>query len=179
MNNPEYILVDVFEAIASAIAAKLVSNINYQYGYIRELDQTINQMQAADESKSLAAYPILWLMQPFVIQRGIAGAFGRVSDLRLFIINKTDPNWKAKDRMTNNYKPILYPIYRELINQLANTPEISYKPVETRDHSFSDIYYWGSSQESVLTNPVDVIEVSNLEIDINNNINCIPQGVLH
>lgn len=179
VNEPEYYLVDEMAVVVNAVKVALALPVlGYYYGYIRELDTTLQQAQKeqADPTANLT-YPFIWIQQPFKIHRGQphkVGIYGRVSNLSVLIVNKTDINWKASERMANNYKPILYPIKRQLIKELNLTQAFAF--TELRSFDEQDVYYWGSDQKQLLVNPVDICEVSNLELDINDNPNgCVPQ----
>lgn len=172
MNAPEYILVDVIGEIVNSVKAALnLSNLNYQYGYIKELNETLIQWSKEPET-DIKRYPLVWLSQPFNIDRSVnvINFFG-VADVDLFIINKTDKSWKAKDRMTNNYKPIIYPIYRQLMIELDNHVAISTE-YGRRTHNFFDFYYWGNDQQTAITDIVDCSKLSGTILKINHNQNC-------
>lgn len=190
MDSPEFILVDVFgtknadDQLISGILYEVkealnLDVLNYQYGYVTELNETLKQWSDTKTFSELK-FPLVWLAQPFTISRGKLGFYGSVDDLRIFIINETTPDLKATQRMEGNYKTVIYPIYRELMNQLAIHPAFS-NPTsgimttpQTFQHNFTDRYYWGEAQQSVLNDVVDCSEISGLKIDIHHNHNCIP-----
>lgn len=184
MNNPEYILTDEMGIIVAAVQAALQQAnldagqpagwpvLNYQYGYIEELNETLQQYEA-DPAKFDKKFPLFWLAEPYDTQRGVPGIFGTVNP-RCYIINTTDKTWKATTRMENNYKPVLFPVYREWLRQLVISPVFSHQSVETISHRITKGYYWGEAQRSVLNDAVDCLMISSLTIRINNNINCTP-----
>lgn len=170
MNNPEYILVDELALVVAKVKAALsLTVLNYQYGYVKELDETLQQWSKSREHASLR-FPLIWVMQPFVEVRGEKGIYANVEGLKLFIINSTDKTWKAEQRMTENFKKVIYPIYRELMNQINRHK--AFESCYSRKHKLTDLYYWGEQQSSVLTDPVDVGEISALELKIKDNPNC-------
>lgn len=181
MNNPEYILVDVFgtkdanDQLTGGILyqvkeALALPVLNYQYGYVTELNETLNQWNV-DPDYAPLKFPLVWLAQPFVINRTNNGYYGTVEDLKIFILHGTTPDLKAYQRMDANFKTVIYPIYRELINQLENHPAIV-RQLGVRSHRFIDRYYWGEAQQSVLNDVVDCSEIRNLQLQIHNNQNC-------
>lgn len=180
MNNPEYILVDEFGTkdangdLTSGVLfnvqqALSLSVLNYQYGYVEELDETLIQYNSTPDFAS-KRFPLVWLMQPFQINRGEKGLYGSAEGLKIFIINSTDKTWKASERMANNFKPVIYPIYRELMNQINR--HVAFESAYQRRHRVTDRYYWGEAQQSVLNDPVDLVEISNIELKIKDNQNC-------
>src|SRR5436190_19791755 len=102
MNQPPYILTDVFAEIVAEVKSKLsagptpvLSELNYQFGYVTELAQTLAQMKEPGfvEKK----FPLIFLAQPFKLLRGQElGWYGTTSGLRIFIIAETNKDRKAK-----------------------------------------------------------------------------------
>ena len=179
MNQPEYIIVDEFRELVASMSVALTDNdsttfpnpINYQHGYITELNETLMQYEK-DPQRYDTKFPLVWLAQPFTVTRGEVGYYGKVNDLRLFIINSSDKNWKADEREDSNFNPKLRPIYRELIDQLKEWPAFDMGKMGDPVHKVIDRYYWGESQQSVLNDIVDCMEISGMEFKVKNNSNC-------
>jgi hypothetical protein len=176
LNNPPYYIVDVFSEIVGAVKTGLnLSVLNYQYGYVEELNETLQQWSRTP-SFAFQKYPLVWLAQPFTITRGTLGLYGKISDLRLFIITDSQKTLKASERMDQNFKPVIYPIYEELLNQIKLHPAVTLPNDYYGElpHNFTDRYYWGEAQEQVLNDVVDCSEISQLKIEIQNKQDCIP-----
>lgn len=177
MNNPEYILVDEIGAVVSATSAYLnaagvlAGPINYQYGYVTELKETLQQYSKVTAFANLK-FPLVWLVQPYTIQKGVPGYFGKTS-LRVFIIQETEATLKATERMNQTFKPVIYPIYREFIKKLEATTNIFTGDEYTGfSHNVTDRYYWGKEQKDILFDVFDCMEINNLKIRISDNQNC-------
>lgn len=170
MNNPEYILVDEIGAVVAAVKVKLsLSVLNYQYGYVNELKETL---ATYDKTATYAVqkFPLVYLVQPFTITRGDYRYFGKANGLEIFIINETVQDKKATQRMTDNFKPVIYPIYRELINQLAKAGAFVESVSGRIVHKTTDLYYWGEDQQSKMINEVfDCMLINGLNLTIKNN----------
>jgi hypothetical protein len=170
MNNPEYILTDEMRTIVAAVKTALALPVlNYQHGYVTELDETLKQYEA-DPSLYNQKYPLIWFAEPFTEIRASWKYWSDVKDMRLFILHATEKTTKAADRMTDVFKVTLLPIYRELISQIDKSKVFVNQPQVL--HSKTNRYYWGEKQQSVLTDPVDCIEVSQLQLKVKNNPNC-------
>lgn len=187
MNEPEYIVTDEFsEIVNNTLLGLRQKNIDlgndpgwpvlrYEYGYIRELNQTLQQAEG-NEAEFDKKYPLIWLAEPFTVVRDDPNFFGRVK-LDIFIIVNTDPNYKAHERMLLNYKPIIYPIYRELMNQIAlsvcftNSDKDNIENKDSFIHTLTKGYYWGDSQKQILNDNVDCLKIGSLELNIHNNQN--------
>lgn len=186
MNKPPYVLVDVLgqkdvdDSLIGGVIRQVqiavgIGNLNYQYGYVTELNETLSQW-VTDPELQTRMFPCVWIVQPFTLQRGENSVYARVvGGLRIIIMVSTDQELKAKDRMTQKFKPLIYPIYEAVMEELNKDTAIQYVP--NRPHNFTDRYYW-PEQSKELSQVVDCSEISGLEFSLNNNPNCIPQGVL-
>jgi hypothetical protein len=171
LNHPPYIITDVFTDIVAAVAAKLNRPVYSYYGYVQELNETLTQYGQSPKLFD-KRFPCIWLAQPFTVSPSkIHYVYGIIDELRMFIINDCNADWKAKERMDNNYKPILYPIKEELLNQVVlSKATLLYRPqIQTK---ITDHYYWGENQKSVLNDKVDTIEVRLQNLKIKENLNC-------
>ncbi len=179
MNSPEYILVDVFGTkdadgflnagiLYEVKTALSLPVLNYQYGTIEELEQTLQQW-AGTNTYAEKKYPLVWLRQPYtVVRTKDPQFFGHVKGgLDIFIIESSNKDLKAYERMSTKFKPTIYPIYRMLLEKLNQDPAISYNL--NRGHEFTDRY-----SNPILADIVDVSHISGLELMINNNPNCSP-----
>ena len=174
MNAPEYIVVDELKTVSTETQTALsLTNLNYQYGYMKELNETLQEWDKNVEDRP-KRFPLIWAEQPFNIIKGESGAYwGRIELLRVFFMVHTEINLKAEDRMTQKYKQVLYPIVREWLTQLDYSLAFHTEGVQKLRHIQQDVYYWGN-QENVLTNPVDCVILTIRDLLIANNPNCTP-----
>lgn len=174
MNRPPFIIVDLFESIVGGVSAAIYTAIGktvaYHYGSVVELNETLQQY-GESPAKYLKKFPAIWLAQPFTVTEGNGPGYGKVDELRLFILTGSDKNWKSKTRMENNYKPILYPIVGELKDQLFKAEAFLITPTKLTMKQ-TDWYWWGENDKSVLNDVVDIIELKISNLTINNNLNC-------
>ena len=171
MNKPAYILVEEFGKVVSEVKAALnLPNLNYLYGYLSEVKETLAQDSKAGGAFAQSKYPLVWLVQPFTIDRNLPGYYGQTK-LQFFIINGSQMNWKADQRMANNYVPIIYPIYEEMFTQLRRASNV-FEGLEIDTHSVTDRYYWGEEQRQAIDDTFDCREVNNLSLKIQDKKNC-------
>jgi hypothetical protein len=171
VNNPEYILTDEMATLVDAVKASLgLPVLNYQHGYVDELKETLVQY-GKTEKFSKKKYPLVWLVEPFTVERGDIGWYGTTKDLRIFIIAPTDKDYKAQQRIDTVFKPVLYPIYRELLEQFALTVIFKQVIVDTLPHNVTNRYFWGEEQQKIIGDIFDCMELSNIRIKIANNPN--------
>lgn len=181
MNNPEYILTDVFKGLAANATVNLASvlaaisasaQVNFFYGYVTELNTTLDQLSKSAPGV-VKKYPFIWLEQPYTVNRGIANWYGSTT-LRLFLVMESNVNYKAADRMQKVYKPILYPIYRELMKQIHESPVFISPGLDRIPHLKTDYYYFSdpTGKKAVFSDVVDCLCISGLKLNINSNPNC-------
>ena len=173
MNNPEYILTDEIETVVTAVKTSLnLPVLNYQYGYVSDVAE---KLQNYGKTATYAAlkFPLVWLVQPFTVKHdGTLGIFGKVDDLEIFVINETKKNADTATRMATNFKPIIYPIVRELKKQLCKSGVFAETSVEKLIYRESDWHYWGETQNKAITDVFDCTRIFGLNLTIKNNKNC-------
>lgn len=177
MNQPEYILEDELELIVSKASDSLISRgvltraINYQFGSWDEIN-TILAQYSKTQAFSALKFPLFWFVQPYTIKRVSGGYFGDTS-LRFFIITDSNKDWTPKQRMELNYKPVILPVYREVVNQILLSTQIFDGLMDNHlPHDVTRRPYWGEEQQKQIDDVVDCMEISNLELKISNNPNC-------
>lgn len=152
----------VVENVQTALS---LPNLNYSYGYYTELNEKLQNMTKAGGDEASKKYPLIWLVEPYTIDRSKNFGSGE-SKCHIFIITGATSDSSPEYRFTNTIKPILYPIYYELLNQLneASAYGIAFEP--ERGHSITERPYWGATQQEILDDIVDCIEITDLEIKL-------------
>ena len=178
--RPVYV-VDLMETVVNAVSAKLttqlkledaaITGVHYQYGHPKEIINTLTKLGSAPTGK-FNKYPLVALFQDFPETKGEIGFDSEVS-LHMIICKGTSPEYKAKQRMEKNFKPFLYPIYLELLNQLSLSGSFLVKSPGTISHTKIDRMYWGADGLYVdgLANQandyLDCIELRDFKIKVN------------
>lgn len=176
MNNPEYILTDEMQLVIDAVKAALnvpagtFPVLNYQYGYVQELNETLLQWEK-DPTKSPLKFPLVWLAEPYEINRGMKANYGDAS-VDIFIINKSAKTWKAAERMDNNFKPVIYPIYRQMLEQFVISPAFNVISLSQLPHKYTNRYYFGENNKTVLNDVVDCMRISFQKLPLSEKTNC-------
>lgn len=167
MNNPEYILVDEMATIVTSVKTALsLPVLNYQFGYVDELKNNMHKM-SQDSVNAALKMPLVYFVQPFTVRRDDFRYYGKAS-LELFVVNKSTQDWTATERMTSNFKPVIYPITRELISQIARSKVFAESIPGKVPHKVTDLYYWGD-QQKILNEIFDCQFITGLELTIKNN----------
>lgn len=167
MNNPEYILVDELATIVTAVKTALsLPALNYQYGYVEELKNNMHKM-SQDSVNAALKMPLVYLVQPFTVRRDDFRYYGKVT-LEIFVVNGSQQQWTAPERMTNNFKPVIYPITRELVTQIARSKVFAESTPGNIQYKVADLYYWGD-QAKIINEIFDCQYITGLELTIKNN----------
>lgn len=167
-NANDELVSGIFKNVQEALALPV---LNYQYGYLRELNETLKQYTTTDEFQ-LKKFPMIWLQQPFTIRKDTTAiTYGTIESMNIFICAETDQNLKAAKRMELKFKPILYPIYYELMNQIDYSLSFLTQSPNQIEHSLVDRYYWGDGD--VFESKIDCIMLNIRALDIANKT-CLP-----
>lgn len=175
--KPVYIA-DVFGDIVSKVSAILtpgfkildptIQGINYQYGPYKEVFGNLVQLGKVDGGGK--KYPLVWLWLPNDMNHGDILGYAGISPLRIIIARWSNATDKTPARYANNFKPFLYPIYLELMNQLYLDPRIVSDGHGMIPHKQTDWPYWGGDSPPEEANPfgdfVDAIEIKGLKINL-------------
>lgn len=155
----------------AVLGSTLMQGINFQYGHKRELIETMMQWDKDPELR-YQKYPLVYLVQDFKETRGHdAGVYAQVG-LNIIIAHQTTQSFKITDRYLNVFKPVLYPIYYSLLNEMAVFSGILEGTEEMLEHDKWDRSYWGraaigGNDKISLNDFVDAIEINNLSLKIN------------
>jgi hypothetical protein len=172
---PIYVVDEIGTVVSAVDALTSVSigkHINYMYGHPLEI---INRLQlltnSVDQKQRASKYPLVALFQDFEEQVGKEpGVYSEVS-LHMIIANITEPQFITEQRYEKNFKPVLYPIYQELLRQIASPSQKLFfvEDEELIQHTKIDRVYWGKQGlYGGTANPfndfLDCIEIKDLRI---------------
>ena len=139
----------------------------YMYGHRMEIASRLTEKtKGVNKNKR---YPLI------ALKMDIAETVrGNVRDFKLNIVLATlsDVKSTADQRMTNTFKPILYPLYESFLKQFTNSGlffwegDLSYPP-----HIKLDRPFWGTEAKegnlkNIFDDPVDAIELVDLQFSM-------------
>lgn len=158
---------DLFSDMVQAVSTKLTFPVYFQHGSLLEINQSLAQMSQSNEFKD-KKFPLVALLHDYPVIKG--GAFLQVR-ITVLIATNTLSSYKADKRLEVNFKPILDPIYNELLNQIYLNPNFLTQSTLRLSHTKIDHYYYGtegsSGHSSTRFNDlVDCIEIRDLELSI-------------
>lgn len=153
----------------------LVTCLNYQFGHLREIIETLKQ-QDKSPTEMYKKYPLVALFLDFPEHFGNSGGYPGEVVLQMAICYPTRPNIKTSERYENSIKPILLPIYYELMKQIDAsgafvTHSGEYMQRHCREHPFGSKDDITDSIGNIFADYVDSIIIDGLTLT-NNFPNC-------
>lgn len=171
-------IVEMFGAAVTKVEAKLLTylqqenpttvQLHYLYGHPLEIVKTLTEMENP-QAYQYKKYPLVALFMDFQESKPRTGRELLTVRLQVIIANQADPEIKAADRYTANFKRILYPIYEELCRQLVASPY--FQGANTPVHTKIDRPFWGKEGlygniAHIGTDILDCVELKNLDLVI-------------
>lgn len=173
-----YIIVDEVAAVVAKVSTRLTAKlqeadpyttgVHFLHGHLAEVVETLRQKNDVEEER-YKKYPLIALIHDYPENVTNAPGIQSEPELRLIIVNSTDPTYKAPQRLELNFKPVLYPIYEAFIEELTKSVlNMGYgKP----PHRKTDRLYWGREKlignaANIFEDWVDCIELQNLKLKV-------------
>lgn len=135
----------------------------YIYGHPLEI---ANRLVGKDEGlpSKHQKYPLIALFQDFTESHGDELTIDYSLPFTLIIAYNTINTYTSEERYTNTFKPILYPLYRDLLKYMAKSPVLFENDKDKIDHNKIDRLFWGANgvygNEGLIFNDnIDAIEV--------------------
>ena len=175
MSNPVYI-VDVIGDVVAAVSAKLltqlqtvdplITGVHYEYGHYTDIKERLIQYgKTAKQDR----YPLVCLFEDHRIRHSKEGLTG-VMDLKILILHSSKNTVTREWREANVFRPILYPIYFEFLNQLKLSGNFNIYDASKIQHDQINRPHWGDpalykNEKYLFDDVLDGIELSNLSLE--------------
>lgn len=155
-----------------------ISTIHYLYGHPLELVNTMQEQNRDPgidgEGGKYDMWPVVMLFTdiPEVYDRG-ANDYNANVTLQMVIAYMTDKNLKAAQRLEQNFKPILLPIYEALMQGIMRSGSFAVQAQGRIPHTKYDRYYWGKTglygnSANTFNDYIDAVEIQNLTLRVSN-----------
>lgn len=174
-------IVEMFEGVVAKVQAKQlaylqtvnsrIQQVHCAYGSELEIINTLVNMNSP-QSQQFLKYPLIALIQDFNEEKGrdftTGGSF---RPKKILICNQTPLDSKSKGRYEINFKPILQPLYLELLRQFVAHPGFITRSVWSISHTKIDHPFFGKEGlygniKNEGTDCLDCIEIRNLELPL-------------
>jgi len=145
----------------------LIQGVHYDHGHPAEIIETLKQKDKSD-TLIFKKYPAVFLFQDFTETMGEPGVDSSAK-LHLLIVAATSSEYKAHERYEKNFKPILYPIYLELKEQIFKSGKVMVPSASSLSFNKIDRLFWGrqglyGNESNVFNDFLDAIEIQNLDL---------------
>lgn len=172
---------DVMTNVVNKVSEKLlpslqqvdenITAVHFQYGTYYEIIETLEQLSS---TSAFDKYPLVCLFLDVEEEMNSQiGMYSNIPRLRIAICTGTDANYKSYQRDEKTFKPILTPIYVELLNQMRNIGAFQY-PNNGFEHTQRRNYFWGregvyGKEATKFNDRLDAIELTfkNLKLLVN------------
>lgn len=172
-----YRLSDVMRQVVSNVSENLASESTLSIPYVSFHAETWLELcdrlkaEAESELSKQTRFPLIALIGNDEYDINDKQPYPEVS-CTIIIVTKSDPTWRSENRVAVNYNPILYPIYTELLEQLAASPLFQgvYNPYPSHkcieNYNVSEQGATGGTAYK-LNDSVDGLIVTNLKLRLN------------
>lgn len=161
-----YLWRDVVEKVAIEVGF----NVMFDWGHDEEVQKQLELKNGGMTGAVRTKFPLVWLVMDYPERRGRTLDLYSENRTQIIIAVDTDPELTMQKRAEQVYLPVLYPIYAHLLNELARDRRFQTLNRNMIPHTKVDRPYWsgGSNKagESLFDEPIDAIEIKDLEIEI-------------
>ena len=159
-----------------------IKGVYLKHGHPLEIINELQAMSKATDKKG-QRYPLIALFRDFPEERGVDALVYSVPTLNIFIIAPTNPNYFTDDRKAKNFKPILYPILIEFLNQLRISGKFQGGSKGFYTYTQIDHYFWGresiyGAKANIFEDWIDCIELKNFKLPIELNACTLANGLV-
>ena len=172
------VLVDIFADIVARVSGRLrarlteydptVIGVNYMHGAPLQIEAILQSWNGVDSRKK---YPLVALYQPFEETKGTVNGLDGIDNVRIIIARQSDNTWLPPQRYDINFRPVLYPVYDALLDEMQNEPRLQGNALNEFNHTKTDWPYWTDNDKNPLKDYLDIIEIKNMKLSINT-VNC-------
>jgi hypothetical protein len=179
MRPKQIVVIDLIretvEAANTAVIAELqaydeyIHKVNFVPGTPGEIEEVLTLMSQQGDPVEYERYPLFALLMSFPENHGLILGQDNTVELNILIARRSNNTDKTPDRYENNFKPVLYPVYLEWLNQLFLSPKFAVETPDNIPHTKIDWpYYNGEKDTNAFGDFVDAIQVKiKLKILIN------------
>lgn len=174
---------DAFKDAVALTEAAIIANSSINFGAIPKKvyfmhghpKEVVSVLQSYTNSPAMKnqKYPLVALFRDIRedLNEQLFG-LGSSFKCRFVICTLTTPTLRADDREQKNFKPILIPIFEELIKQISASSFFGCPTVENMKIAKWDRYFWGTqaADKNTLNDYIDAIEVESISLKLINNI---------
>lgn len=155
-------------------------NVYFDYGLERDVTNNIYKKDISEAIPKPGTFPLVWLVMNFTEARGRRIDKYADASPSIIIAMPTEAEYTMQQRTDISFKPRLFPIYLELLNQISLEETLSVPVVEEIVHAKTDLPYWGGGDvngpgtKNLFKHFIDAILIKDLKLSMENIQNCKP-----
>jgi hypothetical protein len=164
---------EVVAAVSGLLQPTVGAGVFYQHGHLSDITSQLTSYSKTAEFRT-RMYPAVFLLQDFEELRGVTFNLEVEATLQLLIVAESDRSYRPPERYSRVFKPVLYPIYEQLMRALESHERlvVGYGgiPVKKIDrlrisNALGD-QPPGSGGKMIFNDHLDGVEVKNLNLKI-------------
>lgn len=154
-------------------------HLNYIFGNSSYIKEKLDEYSKSAVTDYLQV-PMVCLLCPVNETRGSDRDVKSTAKVNIIIACSTTRDYSNEERLVYSFQNILRPIYRHILEALRKHHRFNASYDGTVPHTYSENYSYGrfgayTSNGEKLSEPIDAIDVRDLELIVNNKQNCRKQ----
>ena len=156
---------EIMEAVAVRTSELANRSLNFMYGDLAEVNESLKNMGATPEYAALR-FPLIWLVTPIEGTKWDDNTdIYFVCSVSLIIAEQSNANYKTQDRIDKNFTPVLFPIVDALEDALLDNVDLHFDKRKLKPTKVTIETRIGKQTEPFQTF-TDLIHIENLELKI-------------
>lgn len=168
-----YLWRDIVQKTSAKLSARPVDpfTVLFDYGIYGAV---ADKMYKAVGEGNKWTTPLVWLVMTYGEDKGRPDVHAEAS-FELFIAMPSLPEYTSEERTELVFKPRLFPVYVEILNQLERTSLFQTTTAESIEHTMYERHYWGGGEnrnkvENLFKHHVDAIQIKGMKLKISKSI---------
>lgn len=167
---------DLIQTIVSRVSAvvvaslkqvdPLITGVHFEYGHYTDIQERL--ITYSKTEKKHDRYPLVALFEDDRTAHTDGNFFG-MANKKIIILTTSSNSWTRQQREERTFRPILYPIYEELLRQIWLSGYFNVWQPEQIRHDQINRPHWGDpklygNDGYLFTDILDGIELNNLQL---------------
>lgn len=145
--------------------------INYTFGNAQYVKDRLDELSKTSKGNEIK-FPLIALFCPFNEQRNTPDYYTKAK-VRVLIACSSSQQWSNEQRLQTSFQNILRPIYNRFLDALIDDGRLDFGYDLNVNHEYSENYSYGrygahTGTGDALSEPIDAINISNLELKVKN-----------
>lgn len=143
----------------------MITGVHYEYGHYTDIQERLITYSQSNEKKT-DRYPLIAVFEDDKVTHRQRGMYGNAG-MKIIILAATSNSITRVQREERTFKPILYPIYEELLSQIFKSGVFNVYSPDQIQHEQINRPHWGDpglykNEGYLFTDVLDGIELNNL-----------------